>query len=197
MRPVSSRTSTSVSSASSSSDLEVGTRLARLAGRRPPSARGPGSRARAARRSSRSATRAGPRPAPGSVARPRGALTCRASARGRLVVARDDHQPGGVLVEAVHDPGAFALAPAGEVAEQIDERRGRGAPAPDGRPGPRACRRPPASRRVDDRELAGASAIAPLSARAPRPPAPRCRRARGRERGTAPRSRRRSRRRRG
>ena len=60
----------------------------------------------------------------------------------RLLRARDDHQPGRVAVEPVHDPRPFLLAARGAVREQPVRRASR----PRGRR-PGARRRPPACRR--------------------------------------------------
>ena len=49
------------------------------------------------------------------------ALDHRREAAVRLVVAGDDHQAGGVLVEPVDDPGPLGLAAAEQVAERVDE----------------------------------------------------------------------------
>ena len=41
-----------------------------------------------------------------------------------LVAARDEHQPGGVLVEAMDDPGPLRILAAGEqISQHVDERR--------------------------------------------------------------------------
>ena len=50
------------------------------------------------------------------------ALTWAARSRWASLGARDDHQPRGVAVEAVDDPGALGLAARGDPAQHVDER---------------------------------------------------------------------------
>ena len=81
MRPVSRRASTRVSAGSASTHREVGARLAGAAAADGPPLRAHGGRAPAARRSSPSASAAGPRSGRGTRARPRAALIIAESRR--------------------------------------------------------------------------------------------------------------------
>ena len=90
-----------------------------------------------------------------------------------LVTARDDHQPGGVLVEAMDDPGPpRILAAAKQVPQHGRRASGRGAPEPHGRPGRRASRSPPATRRRARCAAGGSRRAGPPPIRSPCPAAP-------------------------
>ena len=121
MRPVSSLTRTRLSADSELDDLEVRARLAR----RPPSHRHPlgGAMVAPDRRVDRAAARLQMTLDEGGV----GALDLTRLDLGREVAVgplatRDDHQAGGVAVEAVDDPGALGLAARGDPAQHVDER---------------------------------------------------------------------------
>ena len=89
----------------------------------PPDAPGRGGRGRAGRRSSRCASAAGPRSARGTCAPRSRSLIIADEPAMRLVVAGDEHQAGGVLVEPVDDPRPVGLPAAEQLAERVDERR--------------------------------------------------------------------------
>ena len=96
----------------------------------------------AERRVDRPAPRAGPAlaPAPGTRARPRAARISSRSRRCDLLALGDQHQPGGVPVEAVHDVRLpSAAGPRRRAARPASCRGGR---APGARPARPACRRP-------------------------------------------------------
>ena len=101
-----------------------------------------GGRGRAARRSCRCATPSAPLDQRQVLALDLARLDLRAESRVGVLVAGDDHQAGGVLVEAVDDPAA--ARPRRRPPARRASRPGSApcARAPGGRPGPPACRRP-------------------------------------------------------
>ena len=136
VRPVSSRASTRVSAGKVSSTLKW-VRASRAP--RPRTARRSG--ARWSRPSGASIVPERDRGCPSTNARysrstSRALIIARESPVG-LVVAGDDHQPGGVAIESVDDPGRAGLAAAEQLAEQVDEGRLPRLQAPGGRPGRR------------------------------------------------------------